>query len=168
MLQRTADGCKMMYISTDYVFDGQGTAPWEPDCKDYAPLNVYGETKLEGELAVSDLLEKYFHCPYCLGIRQKRQKFYQDHAEVWAKTHDQLKVVNDQIGTPTYTFLDFWPCSLVDMDQKQRNTADYQASSGTQGGRLYQLVRFHKRNLPPGDCSLGTQNIRRKSIPLNL
>ena len=53
-------GCKMMYISTDYVFDGQGETPWQPDCKDYAPLNVYGQTKLDGELAVSNNLEKYF------------------------------------------------------------------------------------------------------------
>ena len=52
--------CKMLYLSTDYVFDGQGTKPWEPDCKDYKPLNVYGQTKLEGEFAVSSTLEKYF------------------------------------------------------------------------------------------------------------
>ena len=52
--------CKMVYISTDYVFDGQGTTPWDPDCKDYKPLNVYGQTKLEGELAVSGNLDKYF------------------------------------------------------------------------------------------------------------
>ena len=52
--------CKMTYISTDYVFDGQGTEPWQPDCKDYKPLNVYGQTKLEGELVVSQTLEKYF------------------------------------------------------------------------------------------------------------
>lgn len=50
----------MIYISTDYVFNGQGSEPWQPDCKDYAPLNVYGQTKLEGELAVSQTLEKYF------------------------------------------------------------------------------------------------------------
>ena len=52
--------CKMLYLSTDYVFDGQGTEPWQPDCKDYKPLNVYGQTKLEGELAVANTLEKYF------------------------------------------------------------------------------------------------------------
>ena len=55
-----AVNCKMLYLSTDYVFDGQGTEPWKPDCRDYKPLNVYGKTKLEGELAVSNTLEKYF------------------------------------------------------------------------------------------------------------
>lgn len=63
--QNIANACKkidakMVYISTDYVFDGQGTEPWDPDCKDYKPLNVYGQTKLEGELAVSETLDKYF------------------------------------------------------------------------------------------------------------
>ena len=80
--------CKMIYLSTDYVFDGQGETPWEPDCKDYKPLNVYGETKLAGELAVSETLEKYF-IKTMLNV---------------GKTHDTLTVVDDQIGTPTYTF----------------------------------------------------------------
>ena len=52
--------CKMLYLFTDYVFDGLGTEPWKPDCKDYKPLNVYGQTKLEGEFAVANTLEKYF------------------------------------------------------------------------------------------------------------
>ena len=58
--------CKMLYLSTDYVFDGQGTEPWQPDYKDYKPLNVYSKTKLEGELAVSRTLEKYFVLLGCL------------------------------------------------------------------------------------------------------
>ena len=72
--------CKMVYISTDYVFDGQGTEPWLPDCKDYKPLNVYGETKLAGELAVSETLEKYFivRIAWVFG---KRQKLHQNYAE---------------------------------------------------------------------------------------
>ncbi|MBS6397407.1 MAG: dTDP-4-dehydrorhamnose reductase [Clostridiales bacterium] len=95
--------CKMIYLSTDYVFDGQGTAPWEPDCKDYKPLNVYGQTKLEGELAVSDNLEKYFivRIAWVFGINGKN--FIKTMLNL-GKTHDQLRVVSDQIGTPTYTY----------------------------------------------------------------
>jgi dTDP-4-dehydrorhamnose reductase len=95
--------CKMIYISTDYVFDGQGTDPWMPDCRDYAPLNVYGQTKLEGELAVSETLEKYFivRIAWVFGINGKN--FIKTMLSV-GKTHDQLRVVSDQIGTPTYTF----------------------------------------------------------------
>ena len=95
-------GCKMMYISTDYVFDGQGTKPWQPDCKDYKPLNVYGQTKLEGELAVSELLEKYFivRIAWVFGLNGKN--FIKTMLSV-GKTHDTVRVVNDQIGTPTYT-----------------------------------------------------------------
>ena len=66
----------MLYLSTDYVFDGQGTTPWEPDCKDYKPLNVYGQTKLDGELAVSGTVDKFFIVRIALGIRQKRQELY--------------------------------------------------------------------------------------------
>ena len=96
-------GCKMIYISTDYVFDGQGTQPWQPDCKDYKPLNVYGQTKLEGELAVSELLEKYFivRIAWVFGVNGKN--FIKTMLNV-GKTHDTLRVVNDQIGTPTYTY----------------------------------------------------------------
>ena len=96
-------GCKMVYISTDYVFDGQGTKPWEPDCKDYKPLNVYGQTKLEGELAVAQLLEKYFivRIAWVFGVNGKN--FIKTMLNV-GKTHDTVRVVNDQVGTPTYTY----------------------------------------------------------------
>lgn len=95
--------CKMVYLSTDYVFDGQGSEPWKPDCKDYKPLNVYGETKLAGELAVSSLLEKYFivRIAWVFGVNGKN--FIKTMLNV-GKTHDTVKVVNDQIGTPTYTY----------------------------------------------------------------
>lgn len=95
--------CKMLYLSTDYVFDGQGTQPWQPDCKDYKPLNVYGQTKLEGELAVSRTLEKYFivRIAWVFGLNGKN--FIKTMINV-GKTHDEVRVVNDQIGTPTYTF----------------------------------------------------------------
>lgn len=94
---------KMVYISTDYVFDGQGTEPWLPDCTDYKPLNVYGQTKLEGEQAVSGNLDQYFivRIAWVFGVNGKN--FIKTMLNV-AKTHDTLKVVNDQIGTPTYTY----------------------------------------------------------------
>lgn len=94
---------KMVYISTDYVFDGQGSTPWEPDCKDYKPLNVYGQTKLEGELAVCRILQKYFivRIAWVFGLNGKN--FIRTMLNV-AKTHDTVRVVDDQIGTPTYTF----------------------------------------------------------------
>ncbi len=93
---------KMIYISTDYVFNGQGTEPWKPDCKEYAPLNYYGETKLGGELAVSGTLEKYFivRIAWVFGLNGKN--FIKTMLNV-GKTHDQVRVVNDQVGTPTYT-----------------------------------------------------------------
>lgn len=95
--------CKMLYLSTDYVFDGQGTEPWLPDCKDYKPLNVYGQTKLEGELAVSSTLEKYFivRIAWVFGLNGKN--FIKTMINV-GKTHDEVRVVNDQVGTPTYTY----------------------------------------------------------------
>ena len=95
--------CKLMYISTDYVFDGQGTNPWQPDCKDYKPMNVYGETKLAGELAVSETLDRYFIVRIAWVFGKNGNNFIKTMLKV-GKTRDQLSVVNDQIGTPTYTF----------------------------------------------------------------
>ena len=94
--------CKMLYISTDYVFDGQGETPWEPDCKDYKPLNVYGQTKLEGELAVSELLEKYFIVRIAWVFGLNGGNFIKTMLNL-SKKYDTLRVVCDQIGTPTYT-----------------------------------------------------------------
>lgn len=109
--------CKMVYISTDYVFDGQGTEPWKPDCKDYKPLNVYGQTKLEGELAVAGALEKYFivRIAWVFGLNGKN--FIKTMLNVGA-THDTVRVVCDQIGTPTYT-LDLSRL-LVDMIETEK------------------------------------------------
>ncbi len=109
--------CKMTYISTDYVFDGQGTAPWKPDCEDYKPLNVYGQTKLEGELAVSRALDKYFivRIAWVFGLNGKN--FIKTMLNV-GKTHDTVRVVNDQIGTPTYT-LDLARL-LIDMNETDK------------------------------------------------
>lgn len=96
-------GCKMIYISTDYVFDGQGTEPWKPDCKAYRPLSVYGKTKLEGEKAVAEMLKKYFivRIAWVFGLNGKN--FVKTMLSV-GKKFDIVRVVNDQIGTPTYTF----------------------------------------------------------------
>ena len=109
--------CKMTYISTDYVFDGQGTAPWKPDCKDYKPLNAYGQTKLEGELALSRTLEKYFivRIAWVFGLNGKNfiKTMLND-----GKTYDTVRVVNDQIGTPTYT-LDLARL-LIDMNETDK------------------------------------------------
>ena len=96
-------GAKMMYISTDYVFDGQGDTPWDPDCKDYAPLSIYGQTKLEGEQAVSGTLDKYFivRTAWVFGVNGKN--FIKTMLNV-GKKYDTVRVVSDQIGTPTYTY----------------------------------------------------------------
>ncbi len=109
--------CKMMYISTDYVFDGQGETPWAPDCKDYKPLNVYGQTKLEGELAVAGILEKFFivRIAWVFGLNGKN--FIKTMLNV-GKNHDTVRVVCDQIGTPTYT-LDLSRL-LVDMVESEK------------------------------------------------
>lgn len=95
-------GAKMLYISTDYVFDGTGTEPWKPDCKSYAPLGWYGETKLQGELAVSEILEKYFIVRIAWVFGKNGKNFVKTMLNV-GKTHDEVRVVCDQIGTPTYT-----------------------------------------------------------------
>ena len=94
---------KMVYISTDYVFDGQGERPWEPDDKCYSPLNVYGQSKLDGELAVASTLNKYFivRIAWVFGLNGKN--FIKTMINI-GKTHDAVRVVNDQIGTPTYTY----------------------------------------------------------------
>ena len=93
---------KMIYISTDYVFDGQGNKPWQPDDKNYAPLNVYGQSKLDGELAVSSLLEKFFIVRIAWVFGLNGRNFIKTMIKV-GKTHDEVRVVDDQIGTPTYT-----------------------------------------------------------------
>lgn len=95
--------CKMMYISTDYVFDGQGNEPWNPDCKDYKPLNVYGQTKLEGELAVSRSLSKYFIVRIAWAFGLNGNNFVKTMINI-GKIHGEVRVVNDQMGTPTYTY----------------------------------------------------------------
>lgn len=108
---------KMIYISTDYVFDGKGDRPWQPDDKSFAPLNYYGETKLAGEKAVAETLEKFFivRIAWVFGLNGKN--FIKTMINV-GKTHDTVRVVNDQIGTPTYT-LDLARL-LVDMVETEK------------------------------------------------
>lgn len=110
-------GCKMIYISTDYVFDGQGELPWKPDCTDYRPLSYYGLTKLEGEKAVSGTLDRYFivRTAWVFGLNGKN--FIKTMLSV-GKKYDSVRVVNDQIGTPTYT-IDLARL-LVDMAQTDK------------------------------------------------
>ena len=93
---------KMLYLSTDYVFDGNGSRPWKPDDKCYAPLNVYGASKLAGEKAVAETLSRFFivRIAWVFGLNGKN--FIRTMINV-GKTHDTVRVVNDQIGTPTYT-----------------------------------------------------------------
>ncbi len=93
---------KLLYLSTDYVFDGQGERPWQPDDKNYAPLNVYGKSKLDGELAVAETLDKYFILRIAWVFGLNGNNFIKTMINV-GKSHDTVRVVNDQIGTPTYT-----------------------------------------------------------------
>ena len=97
-----AADAKLLYISTDYVFDGKGDEPWDPDCKDYKPLNVYGQSKLEGELAVNGTLDKYFIVRIAWLFGLNGSNFIKTMINV-GRTHNEVRVVNDQIGTPTYT-----------------------------------------------------------------
>ena len=109
--------CKMVYISTDYVFHGQGETPWEPDCKDYKPLNVYGQTKLEGELAVANTLDKFFIVRIAWVFGRNGNNFIKTMLKLSEK-YDTLRVVCDQVGTPTYT-LDLSRL-LVDMAETEK------------------------------------------------
>ena len=110
-------GCKMMYLSTDYVFDGQGHMPWQADCKDYKPLNVYGKSKLDGELAVANILKDFFIVRIAWVFGKNGSNFIKTMLKL-GETHDSLRVVCDQIGTPTYT-LDLARL-LVDMIETEK------------------------------------------------
>ena len=112
-----ACGAKMLYISTDYVFDGQGETPWDPDCKDYAPLSVYGKTKLEGELAVASELERFFIVRIAWVFGKNGKNFIKTMLNV-GKKYDTVRVVNDQIGTPTYTLdLSRLLCDMIESEK---------------------------------------------------
>lgn len=95
-------GCKMLYLSTDYVFSGEGSEPWSADCTDYAPISVYGKSKLDGEMAVVDTLDEFFIVRIAWVFGMAGNNFIQTMLNV-GQRFPELKVVNDQIGTPTYT-----------------------------------------------------------------
>ena len=109
--------CKMIYISTDYVFNGHGNEPWPPDCKEYGPLNIYGRSKLDGELIVANNLEKFFIVRIAWAFGINGRNFIKTILNA-GKTHDEVRVVSDQIGTPTYT-LDLSRL-LVDMAETEK------------------------------------------------
>lgn len=119
--------CKMVYLSTDYVFNGKGTEPWQSDCLDFEPLNNYGRTKLLGEIAVRNTLEKYFivRISWVFGLNGKN--FVKTMITV-GKTHDKVRVVNDQIGTPTYT--EDLARLLVDMIETDRYGCYHASNEG--------------------------------------
>ncbi len=109
--------CKMIYISTDYIFDGQGDRPWQPDDRNFAPLNVYGQTKLDGEMAVSGILEKFFIVRIAWVFGKNGKNFIKTMLNV-GKKYDEVRVVNDQVGTPTYTY--DLARLLVDMSESEK------------------------------------------------
>lgn len=119
---------KMIYISTDYVFNGQGTNFWEPDEEDFAPLNVYGQTKYEGECAVKENLEKYFIVRIAWVFGKNGKNFIKTMLNL-GKTHNKITVVNDQIGSPTYTF--DLARLLVDMVETERYGIYHATNEGT-------------------------------------
>ena len=130
---------KMVYISTDYVFNGQGERPWLPDDKNYEPLNVYGQTKLEGELNVSGILDKYFivRIAWVFGLNGKN--FIKTMVNV-GKSHDEVRVVNDQIGTPTYT-LDL---SVLLVDMIETDKYGYYHATNDDNGEYISWYDFTK------------------------
>ena len=119
--------CKMVYISTDYVFDGRGETPWHPDCKDYKPLSFYGQTKLDGELAVASTVAKHFIVRTAWVFGRNGKNFIRTMLSL-GKKYDTLRVVNDQIGTPTYT-MDLARL-LVDMVQTEHYGYYHATNSG--------------------------------------
>jgi len=157
-------GAAMMYISTDYVFNGLGETPWDPDCTDFAPLNVYGQTKLEGEQAVRELLEQYFIVRIAWVFGRNGKNFIRTMLRI-AQSHDEVRVVSDQIGTPTYT-LDLARL-LVDMIETQRY-GTYHATN--EGGfiswydftrEIYRQAGLSTRVIPVSTAEYGLSKARR-------
>ena len=157
-------GCKLLYLSTDYVFSGLGIEPWQPDCQDYAPLNVYGQSKLEGELAVRELLERYFIVRIAWVFGKNGKNFVKTMLRV-GRSHNTVRVVKDQIGTPTYT--PDLAKLLVDMIQTDKYGV-YHATN--EGGfiswydftcEIYRQVGLHTQVLPVTTEEYGLSKARR-------
>ncbi len=160
------NGCKMIYISTDYVFNGEGSEPWREDCKDYSPLNVYGQSKLQGELAVADLLDKYFIVRIAWVFGKNGNNFVKTMLNV-GKKFDALRVVNDQIGTPTYTF--DLARLLVDMIETEKY-GYYHATN--EGGyiswydfacEIFRLANYETKVIPVTTKEYGLSKAKRPS-----
>lgn len=157
-------GCKMLYISTDYVFGGQGNEPWRPDCADYSPLNVYGQTKLEGELAVAAALEKYFivRTAWVFGINGKN--FVQTMLKL-GQTHSSLRVVDDEIGMPTYS-RDLARL-LIDMAESEKYGFYHATNSGAYISRydfaceIFRQAGYSARLLPVSTSEYGLNRATR-------
>ena len=156
--------CKMTYISTDYVFDGQGIEPWKTDCEDYAPLNVYGQTKLEGEQAVTELLSKYFIVRIAWVFGRNGKNFIKTMLSI-GKNHDTVRVVNDQIGTPTYTY--DLARLLIDMNETEKY-GKYHATN--EGGyiswydftcEIYKQARYTTKVIPVTTAEYGLSKAAR-------
>lgn len=157
-------GCKMLYISTDYVFDGQGTEPWQPDCDRYAPLNVYGQSKLAGEMAVKELLERYFIVRIAWAFGKNGVNFVKTMLRV-GKDRESVRVVNDQIGTPTYT--PDLARLLVDMIQTERYGIYHATNEGPYVSwyeytrEIYQQAGLSTEVIPVTTAEYGLSKARR-------
>ena len=156
--------CKMVYISTDYVFDGRGDTPWEPDCKDYHPLNVYGQTKLEGELAVANTLEKYFIVRIAWAFGLNGKNFIKTMLNIGRKL-ETVRVVDDQIGTPTYT-LDLSRL-LVDMIETEKYGYYHASNEGGYiswydfAGEIFRQAGYSTRVVPVTTAEYGLSKAAR-------
>ena len=139
--------CKMIYISTDYVFDGQGDKPWQADCQSFSPLNVYGASKLGGEIAVKESLEKYFIVRIAWVFGVNGNNFVKTMLKL-GKTLKEIRVVNDQIGTPTYTY-DLAKL-LVDMSQTEK----YGCYHATNEGEYISWYDFAREIFKVANCDI--------------
>lgn len=159
--------CKMMYISTDYVFNGQGNEPWQPDCKDYDPQNVYGQSKLDGELVVANTLTKYFIVRIAWAFGFNGNNFIKTILRV-GKSSSPVRVINDQIGTPTYT-LDLARL-LIDMVETEKFGYYHATNEGEYiswydfAVEIFKQARINTRIMPVTTAEYGLSKAKR---PLN-